>query len=52
MDFEGPFHGKEGRIPVRRIFPELWTEHAKASAKAFEKAGFGYLPDQNGEFTS
>ncbi len=50
MDFEGPFHGKEGRIPVRRIFPELWTEHAKASAKAFEKAGFTYLPDQNGEF--
>ena len=22
MDFDGPFHGKEGRIPVRRIFPD------------------------------
>ena len=22
MDFDGPYHGKEGRIPVRRIFPE------------------------------
>ncbi len=50
MDFDGPLHGKEGRIPVRRIFPDLWTEHAKASGKAFESAGFPYLPDQNGEF--
>ncbi len=50
MDFDGPFHGKEGRIPVRRIFPDLWTEHAKATGKAFETLGFEYIPDQNGEF--
>ena len=50
MDFDGPYHGAEGRIPVRRIFPDLWTEHAKAAAKAFEAEGFSYLPDQNGEF--
>ncbi|TMJ67426.1 MAG: GMC family oxidoreductase, partial [Alphaproteobacteria bacterium] len=50
MDFDGPLHGKEGRIPVRRIFPEHWTEHAKASGKAFHEAGFEYLPDQNGEW--
>ena len=25
MDFAGPYHGKEGRIPVRRIFKDLWT---------------------------
>src|SRR5215831_19400043 len=50
MDFEGPYHGKEGRIPVRRIFPEHWTEHAKASAKAFQEAGFAYLADQNAEW--
>ncbi|MBS0242231.1 MAG: GMC family oxidoreductase N-terminal domain-containing protein, partial [Proteobacteria bacterium] len=50
MDFDGPYHGKEGRIPVRRIFPDLWCEHAKAAAKAFEKEGFEFLPDQNGEF--
>lgn len=50
MDFEGPLHGKEGRIPVRRIFPESWTEHAKSSAKAFKAAGFEFLPDQNGEW--
>src|SRR5246500_307192 len=50
MDFDGPWHGKDGRIPVRRIFPDLWPEHAKAVAKAFEAAGFQYVQDQNGEF--
>jgi 5-(hydroxymethyl)furfural/furfural oxidase len=51
MDFDGPYHGKEGRIPVRRIFPTMWNGHAKAVAKAFEEAGFPYIEDQNGEFT-
>ncbi len=50
MDFDGPFHGKEGRIPVRRIFPDLWSGHAKAAAKAFTAAGFEYLLDQNAEY--
>ena len=50
MDFDGPWHGKDGRIPVRRIFPDLWNGHAKAVAKAFEEAGFEYIQDQNGEF--
>jgi 5-(hydroxymethyl)furfural/furfural oxidase len=50
MDFEGALHGNEGRIPVRRIFPDLWTGHAKATAEAFRMAGFEYLPDQNGEW--
>jgi 5-(hydroxymethyl)furfural/furfural oxidase len=50
MDFDGPYHGKEGRIPVRRILPSLWNGHAKAVAKAFEEAGFPYVEDQNGEF--
>ena len=39
MDFDGPLHGKEGRIPVRRIFPEQWTGHAKAAAEAFKSGG-------------
>jgi len=50
MDFDGPYHGKEGRIPVRRIFPDLWNGHAKATAEAFKAAGYNYLPDQNGEY--
>src|SRR5215470_9694913 len=51
MDFDGPHHGKEGRIPVRRIFPDLWNGHAKAAAEAFDEAGFAYIQDQNAEFT-
>jgi 5-(hydroxymethyl)furfural/furfural oxidase len=50
MDFDGPYHGKEGRIPVRRIFPNMWNGHAKAVAKAFKAAGYDYIEDQNGEF--
>ncbi|MGG5889747.1 GMC family oxidoreductase [Falsiroseomonas sp. HC035] len=50
LDFDGPLHGREGRIPVRRIMPENWNNHARAAAQAFEDAGFRYLPDQNGEW--
>jgi 5-(hydroxymethyl)furfural/furfural oxidase len=50
MDFDGPWHGKEGRIPVRRIFPDLWPDHAKAAAEAFKQAGYEFLVDQNAEF--
>ncbi len=50
MDFDGPWHGQDGRIPVRRILPDLWNGHAKAVAKAFEAAGFEFILDQNGEY--
>jgi 5-(hydroxymethyl)furfural/furfural oxidase len=50
MDFDGPLHGKGGRLPLRRHFPNMWSGHAKAAARAFEAAGYQYLPDQNGEF--
>ena len=50
LDFHDEYHGQSGRIPVRRIFPDLWTEYAKATGEAFREAGFEYLPDQNGEF--
>ena len=50
LDFDGPWHGKEGRIPVRRIPVEHWTKHARAVGEACELAGMKFLPDQNGEF--
>jgi 5-(hydroxymethyl)furfural/furfural oxidase len=50
LDFDGPFHGKDGRIPVRRIPQEHWTRHSQAVAEACKLAGFTFLPDQNGEF--
>ena len=50
IDFDGPLHGAEGRIPVRRVFPDNWSDYAKAVAAAFKMAGHRYVPDQNGEF--
>jgi 5-(hydroxymethyl)furfural/furfural oxidase len=50
LDFDGPFHGKEGRIPVRRIPPAHWSRHATAVGEACKLAGYPFLPDQNGEF--
>jgi 5-(hydroxymethyl)furfural/furfural oxidase len=50
LDFDGPFHGKDGRIPVRRIPREHWTRHSQAVADACKLAGYPFLPDQNGEF--
>ena len=50
MDFDDSWHGTEGRIPVRRIFPDLWPEHAKAVAEAFKQSGFEFIADQNAEW--
>jgi 5-(hydroxymethyl)furfural/furfural oxidase len=50
LDFDGPFHGKDGRIPVRRIPQQHWTRHSQAVAEACRLAGYTFLPDQNGEF--
>ena len=50
LDFDGPLHGKDGRIPVRRIPHEHWTRHSQAAAEACKLAGYAFLPDQNGEF--
>jgi 5-(hydroxymethyl)furfural/furfural oxidase len=50
IDFDGPLHGSGGRIPVRRVFPDNWSDYARATADAFKMAGYRYVPDQNGEF--
>lgn len=50
LDFQGPLHGSDGRIPIRRIPREQWCLHARATAEAFEQSGMTYLPDQNGVF--
>ena len=50
LDFDGPYHGKDGRIAVRRIPREHWTGHSLAVAEACKLAGYEFLPDQNGEF--
>jgi 5-(hydroxymethyl)furfural/furfural oxidase len=50
LDFDGPLHGKEGRMPVSRIPREHWTGLSRAFAEACSLAGYNFLPDQNGEF--
>jgi 5-(hydroxymethyl)furfural/furfural oxidase len=50
IDFDGPLHGADGRIPVRRVFPDNWSDYAKAVAESFRLAGYRYVADQNGEF--
>jgi 5-(hydroxymethyl)furfural/furfural oxidase len=50
LDFDGEWHGRDGRIPVRRIWPDLWCGHAKAVAEAYKAAGYQYIEDQNGEY--
>ena len=49
-DFDNEWHGREGRIPVRRVPEEHWSIHSKAAAEAFRLAGYKSLPDQNGAF--
>ena len=49
MDFGGPAHGKGGPLPIRRVFPESWSGFIEAVGEAYALAGYGYLPDMNGE---
>ena len=42
LDCDGPLHGKDGRIPVRRISQEHWTGHSQAMGEACKLAGFAY----------
>jgi 5-(hydroxymethyl)furfural/furfural oxidase len=50
MDFDGPYHGKDGPLPIRRIFPDKWPGFANAAAAAFKSKGYDYREDQNAEF--
>jgi len=50
LDFNDEWHGQDGPIPVRRVPEKHWPGHAKALAKAFDRAGFKRLADQNGHF--
>lgn len=54
IDFRDPddarWHGTEGPIPIRRIFPDLWPEHAKAVAEAFRQAGYAFILDENADW--
>ena len=50
MDFDGPFHGKVGRIAIRRTFPEHWGGLALAMREALASRGLPYYEDCHAEF--
>jgi len=50
LDFNGPDHGQDGPIPIRRIFRNEWDGLTRAAAGAFEHLGFVYRKDMNAMF--
>jgi 5-(hydroxymethyl)furfural/furfural oxidase len=50
LDFDGPYHGKDGPFAISR-FPESdWTGFVRAVADHLKKRGYPDVPDQNGEW--
>ncbi|PVE25635.1 sorbosone dehydrogenase [Microvirga sp. KLBC 81] len=47
-DFDGPLHGKNGPVPIRRITPERMSPFVKAVSETLQLHGYSVLPDQNG----
>jgi 5-(hydroxymethyl)furfural/furfural oxidase len=47
LDFDGPLHGRDGPLPIRRLFPKDWAPFTKAALAALEAQGYPYRPDIN-----
>ncbi|MBZ9991548.1 GMC family oxidoreductase N-terminal domain-containing protein [Mesorhizobium sp. BH1-1-5] len=47
LDFATPLSGTQGRIPIRRTFPEHWSPFALAFRDAVGKVGIPYLDDSH-----
>ncbi|ACL59651.1 GMC family oxidoreductase [Methylobacterium nodulans] len=50
LDCDGPLHGRNGPVPIRRILEPSWPPFAQAVARAFDATGLPRRLDQNGEF--
>lgn len=49
LDFDGPLHGKDGPIPVRRHRREDWPPFVRAVAAAAGRRGMPFVSDMNAE---
>jgi 5-(hydroxymethyl)furfural/furfural oxidase len=49
QDFDGPLHGKDGPVPLRRIATG-WPGFVEGVFEAVQELGFHNLHDQNGAF--
>ncbi len=50
MDFDGPFHGKDGPIAIRRTFPKDWGGLSLAFRDAVVARGIPYVDDCHAHF--
>jgi 5-(hydroxymethyl)furfural/furfural oxidase len=48
LDFDGPLHGRDGPIPVRRHRREQWPGFCRAVAATLERRGWKHVADMNG----
>jgi 5-(hydroxymethyl)furfural/furfural oxidase len=50
LDCDGPLHGKDGPVPIRRIAKPSWPPFGTAVGEAFAGSGVPFRQDQNAEF--
>jgi 5-(hydroxymethyl)furfural/furfural oxidase len=50
LDHDGPDHGKDGPIPIRRVPEAQWTGFSRAAGEALTGIGLPRIEDQNGPF--
>ena len=50
LDFDGPYHGKDGPIPIHRTFPDDWGGLSLAFRDSFAQKGIPYFDDCHAEF--
>jgi 5-(hydroxymethyl)furfural/furfural oxidase len=50
LDCDGPLHGKDGPVPIRRVAKPNWPPFGAAVGEAFAASGVPYRQDQNAEF--
>jgi 5-(hydroxymethyl)furfural/furfural oxidase len=50
LDFNGPYHGKDGPIPIHRTFPPDWGGLSLAFRKALSEHGIPYFDDCHTKF--
>lgn len=50
FDYDGPMHGRDGPIPIRRETEAQWQPFARAVSSAAQAAGFAQINDMNAVF--
>lgn len=50
LDIRDDLHGTDGPMAIRRLPQDHWSGFSKATARAFDRMGYAWQPDQNGTF--